>query len=183
MRARYYVAGLLIAGLFVLMISGCSSFMNVNERAMHYEDVINMTKAGVGPDVIKRQIAVTRSRFELSADQIIQLKKAGVDDKVIEAMIETEELPDYYQWEYGNTPYEYWTNYYNQWYPVYHYYPQGYPSYNYYPYVYPYTVYRQSNLIGRFYRYMPLNPPQWDYGRQGWIQPEERELNQEKEEK
>ncbi|HUT64096.1 MAG TPA: hypothetical protein VMZ04_09080, partial [Anaerolineae bacterium] len=90
MRAKYYVAGLLVAGLFVLMISGCSSFLNVNERAMQYEDVINMTTAGVGPDVIKRQIAVTRSRFELSADQIIQLKKAGVDDKVIEAMIETE---------------------------------------------------------------------------------------------
>lgn len=182
MRAKHYVTVLLGTGLFILMISGCSSFMTINERAMQYEDVINMTKAGVGQDVIKRHIAVTRSRFELTTDQIIQLKEADVDDEVIEAMIETEELPEYYQYEYGYTPYEYWTNYYNQWYPVYHYYPQGFPAYNYYPYVYPYSVYRQSNLLGRFYRYAPLSPPQGDYSQQRWIQPEERETYLEEEE-
>jgi len=134
MKATRYVKGLLAFSLVLIMVSGCSSFVNVNERAMNVEDIINMTKVGVGPDVITRQIEVTRSRFRLDAEQIIRLKEAGVDDKVLEAMIETEEYPAHFEWEYGYSPYEYWFNYYNQWYPVYHYYPYGYPAYNYSPY-------------------------------------------------
>ena len=181
MKAWDYVKGLLTVSFALMVVSGCSSFLNINERAMTAGDVINMTKAGVGPDVITRQIEVTRSRFKLDTDQIIQLKEAGVDDKVLKAMIETEDYPGHIEGEFGYSPYEYWFNYYNQWYPVYHYYPYSYPSYYYSPYAYPYSVYRRSDLIGRFYRYVPLYPPQWDYQRHNWIMPgEEIEKEEEK---
>ena len=198
MRPGSYLKGLCVISLAVLLVSSCSSFFAVNERAMTVEDIINMTKAEVGADIITRQIEVTRSRFKLDPDQIIRLKKAGVDDKVLEAMIETEETPAHFDWEYGYSPNEYWFSYYNQWYPVYHYYPYGYPSYGnlsygnlsayplgagYSPYAYPYSVFRRSGLLGRFYRYVPIYPPRWDYGLQRWTKPGEQDSLLKEEEK
>jgi len=183
MRLGSYLKGLCVISLTVFLVSGCSSFLAVNERAMTIEDVINMTNAEVGADIITRQIEVTRSQFILDPDQIIQLKKAGVDDKVLEAMIETEEIPAHFNWEYGYSPNEYWFNYYNQWYPVYHYYPYNYPGYNYSSSAYPYSVFRRSGLVGRFYRYAPIYPPMWDYGLQRWTMPGEQDSLLKEEEK
>ena len=174
MNARIYTAVFLAVSLIVLVLTGCSSFIQINERAMLVEDIINMTEAGVGKDVIIRQIEVTRSRFELDADQIVMLKKAGVDDEVIEAMIETEAYPDYYNWEYGYSPYEYGSHYYNQWYPVSTHYPYI------YQYMYPYTTYRRADFIGRFYRYAPITyPPYQIYNRRyDWRYPERRDKDE-----
>ena len=166
-----FVKGVLALVLAVSLLSGCSALMEINERAISPQDVINMTNAEVGTDVIIRQIEVTRSRFKLDPDMIIKLKEAGVDDKVLEIMIDTEEMPEHNYFEYGYSPYEYWSNYYTQWYPSYHYYPYGNQMNSYSPSVYPYTVYRQRNVIGRFYRYAPVYPPQYDNRRRRWILP------------
>jgi len=183
MKAINIISVLVVTGLAAIMFSGCSQFMNINERAVSVEDIINMTKAEVGEDVIMRHIEVTRSRFELSSDQIIQLKKAGVGDKVLEAMIDTEDRPEHFDWEYGYSPNEYWSNYYNQWYPAYTYYPSGYPTYSYSSSVYPYSIYRRSGLVGRFYRYVPIYPPMWNYNRQRWTMPGEQDSLLKEEEK
>jgi hypothetical protein len=152
----------MIFSVSVFGFTGCSSFVNLNERQIRVEDVISMTKAGVSPDVIKSQIEATNSRFKLSSDQIIQLKKEGVDENVIKAMIETESLPEPYDREYGMSPYDYWYNYYNSWYPSYS-----------YPYFNPYIVYRDPSKIGRFYRYYPVYPPSRYYQYHNWLRPEE----------
>lgn len=57
--------------------------------ALETGDVIRMTKAQVGDEVIKAQIEAEKARFELSADAIIRLKEEGVSDAIIKAMIET----------------------------------------------------------------------------------------------
>ena len=52
-------------------------------------DVEALSKNGLRDEVIIEQIKTTNSTFHLSADQIIELKDAGVSQNVIEYMIET----------------------------------------------------------------------------------------------
>jgi len=170
MKSGRYVSVIFAAVLAAALMAGCAAFDVGNPRALLVEEVIAMTEAGVGKDVIMRQIEVTRSRFELDARQIILLKKAGVDDDVLEAMINTEMYPNYYDREFGYSPYDYSFNYYNHWYPVSSHYPYI------YHYMYPYTSYRRADLIGRFYRYAPITaPPYVDYNRRyEWRYPQRR---------
>ncbi|HUT62470.1 MAG TPA: hypothetical protein VMZ04_00800 [Anaerolineae bacterium] len=155
-----------------LVMSGCSTFIPAHKRAMEVEDIISMTKSDVGMDIITRQIEATRSRFMLDADTIIRLKEAGVEDSVIEAMIGTDEVTEYTGWEQGYAPYHDWLHYQYLWYPGYAY------SGNQY-YVDPYTGVPRSKhpLIGqsRYYPYVPVYPPTWDFKRQKWIYPKETE--------
>lgn len=55
------------------------------------DDVKNMSNNGLRDDVIINQIKATNSQFTLSADDIIDLKDAGVSQHVINYMIETGE--------------------------------------------------------------------------------------------
>ena len=50
------------------------------------DDIVKMVQAGVGDEVIVRQIEA-KGRFDLTADEIIQLKADGLSDAVIEAMV------------------------------------------------------------------------------------------------
>jgi hypothetical protein len=164
------------AAVIVALTAGCSSLVTINDRAVSVDDVIRMTEAGVGRDVIIRQIEVTRTRFELTPTDIIHLKKAGVDDKVLEVMVETEAYRRHFNdGEFGYDPYDYGFNYYSQWYPVSTHYPYIYHS------MYPYTSYRRTDLIGRFYRYAPVQtPPYRIYDRrQEWYYPERRDPEEE----
>ncbi len=52
-------------------------------------DIKKMTKAGLSDDVIISQIDATKSVFHLSSADIIDLKKAGVSQRVINYMIQT----------------------------------------------------------------------------------------------
>ncbi len=156
-----------VAAVFVLAaLAGCSSLINVNERALQIQDIIDMTAAGTGPDVIIRQIEVTGSRFQLTTDDIIALKNAKVDEAVIEAMIESDGRRGYGSSAYGYPYPGYWydSHYFGGWAPV-----GSYPPYWHNYYGPPYTVYRQQGLIGRFYQYGPA--PRWDASRNRWITP------------
>ncbi len=169
MRALIKVSGIIAIGLFVvLMIAGCSAFVTVNERAMSLDDIINLTKAKASSDVIIRQIEVTRSKFMLGADDIVRLKNEGVEDDVIEFMIETENTPQRMNWNYNYAPYDYWYNYYNDfYYPYYDYYynPDAFYLYGdipYYRHRSPYIVRQTPGLVGRFYEYYPSTPLYYD---------------------
>ena len=52
-------------------------------------EIKELTAADLIDDVIMNQICSTRSRYNLSADDIISLKQAKVGDRVIEYMINT----------------------------------------------------------------------------------------------
>jgi hypothetical protein len=149
---------LIVLAMAFLAAAGCSSFSTVNPRAMTVDDIISMSKAGAGTEVIKDQILSTHSRFILSPQDIIRLKSEGVVDDVLRAMIESGDRPEQPVWDYGYSPFDYWFDSYGG-YPYYEY--GAYPFYSYGGY--PYAVYRQPGLIGRFYSYYPLSPWSW-YG-------------------
>ena len=78
------------------------------------EDIVKMAQSGVGDDVIVRQIEA-KGRFDLTADEIVQLKEAEVSDPVIEATVESGEQKStepVYQIHYTPYPFQfYWRDY------------------------------------------------------------------------
>ena len=51
-------------------------------------DVIKLSKAGLSDDLIIQQIKKKGQRFDLSTDQLVQLKSASVSERVIQVMID-----------------------------------------------------------------------------------------------
>ena len=143
-------SGLILVPVIVLLVSGCAAFVTVNERAMSVDDVILITKSKVDSEVIISQIDATRSKFQLTADDIIRLKNEGVEDDVIQYMIESDFAPERFPRDYGYSQSDYWFNYYNSYNfpyssPTYRYGASPYNTYRspYYnqSYYYPYTYY------------------------------------------
>jgi hypothetical protein len=50
--------------------------------------IIEMAKAGLSPDVILYKIQFSVERFDISSDALIELKRAGVDDSIVAAIVE-----------------------------------------------------------------------------------------------
>jgi len=134
---------LLLVGTLVasLVLSGCMTGYTTLHRErrqmverdsltpppMTINDVIALSQDSVSPDVIISQMKATDSYFRLSTEDIVALRKAGVNDKVINAMIQTanqppekrernEVYPAYYPyWWYSWYPY-YWYPWYSPFY-------------------------------------------------------------------
>ena len=94
---------------------------------MTINDIISLSQDSVSADVITSQMKATDSFFRLTTDDILALRKSGVNDKVINAMIQsgnqppekrerTEAYPAYYPyWGYTWYPY-YWYPWYSPFY-------------------------------------------------------------------
>jgi hypothetical protein len=61
--------------------------------ALTLRDVMELTKAGLGDDVLVALIEVDRSVFSVDAETIKSLKKAGVSEKVIVALVRSGRTP------------------------------------------------------------------------------------------
>lgn len=70
----------LLAGLFVAVLAGSA-------EALTIRDVIELTRAGLGDDVLLALIEVDGSVFATDAATVKQLKAAGVSERVIVAMV------------------------------------------------------------------------------------------------
>jgi hypothetical protein len=57
------------------------------QEVLTNESVINMVKAGLPESVIVQKVQSGSKKFDTSTDGLIKLKRAGVPDKVIEAMM------------------------------------------------------------------------------------------------
>jgi hypothetical protein len=57
------------------------------QTRLSVDDVIKMTKAGLGEDLIITQVKANGTPFNLSTDQLISLHAAGVSDRVIATMV------------------------------------------------------------------------------------------------
>ena len=73
--------------LFFASTAGLSQNENIDNRI-----VIEMSKAGLSAELIVRKISTSLTAFDVSAHGLIDLKKAGVDDVIIGAMIERTEI-------------------------------------------------------------------------------------------
>lgn len=58
------------------------------QKNLTIDDVLKLSKAGIGEDVVISKIRKNGQAFDLSPDQMLQLKTAGVSDKVIQAMLD-----------------------------------------------------------------------------------------------
>lgn len=52
-------------------------------------DIVALTKAGVGDDLIIKQIRLSRTIFRLKSGEIIELRDAGVSEPVVDCMLDT----------------------------------------------------------------------------------------------
>ncbi len=77
MRKKFSVVGIAVMTVFLALA----------QSAMNNDSVIKMAKAGLGDDVIVGSINGQPGNYKTSTDDLIALKKAGVSDKVIGAMI------------------------------------------------------------------------------------------------
>jgi hypothetical protein len=151
---------LFVLAVPLITVLGCSSVF-VNPRAVSMQDVMYLTQHQLGPDVIIAQLNATDSRFALTTEDIVKLKDAGVDERVIETMVERsgaqasagEQIILPPAASYGPldqpllSPYNYY------------YFPLNDSYFGYYNYPY-YLSERQSGLIGRFYNYgLPYYAP------------------------
>ena len=57
------------------------------QEVLTNDSVIQMVKAGLPEAVVIAKIKGTASKFDLKTDSLVSLKKAGVSDKVLEAMV------------------------------------------------------------------------------------------------
>src|SRR5512147_633277 len=57
------------------------------QEVLTNDSVIQMVKAGLPEAVVIGKIKSTSSKFDLKTDSLVSLKKAGVSDKVLEAMV------------------------------------------------------------------------------------------------
>lgn len=109
---------LLMAAIILLTLGsiGCGTYTSLrrpeqtalDRNPMTVSDVIALSKANVGDSVIVAQIQATQSAFALSALMIIDLKNAGVSEKVIGAMIKTNERSRKSDSSYAYVPYRYY---------------------------------------------------------------------------
>jgi len=76
-------AVLVLAGF--LMVGGTSSA--VAQEVLTNDSVISMVKGGLGEAVVLARIRSSPANFDTSTNSLLALKKAGVSDKVIEAMV------------------------------------------------------------------------------------------------
>jgi uncharacterized membrane protein YgcG len=132
--------------------AGCASERYAHRERVRYvqpdtlhmmtrDDVMTLSTAKVSDDVIIDQMGITGTYFDLSTRDIIDLAKAGVSDKVISAMMKTNQ-PSQTSGEgysYYYPPY-YWYSGYPYWYP---WYPSFYLGFS--------LVYRRPYYIHRSY--------------------------------
>ena len=60
-----------------------------NHEQLSTDDIKKMSRAGLSDDTIMTEIHETKSTFYLSSADIVDLKKSGVSQKVINYMIQT----------------------------------------------------------------------------------------------
>jgi hypothetical protein len=61
--------------------------ISVAQEVLTNDSVIQMVKAGLPEAVVIAKIKSTATKFDLKTDSLVSLKKAGVSDKVLEAMV------------------------------------------------------------------------------------------------
>jgi len=89
------------------------------------EEIIRLSQENVPSEKIIEKIKRSRTAYRLSTDEIVEMKNAGVDSKVIDYMLKTyeeavrkdQELHDWTKWYYHSNHF-YWSPYF-----YYHYRP------------------------------------------------------------
>ena len=60
--------------------------------AISVEEIVTLTKLGISPDEVIKAITKDKTVFELGVKEILALKKANIDEKVLKFMLQTKQL-------------------------------------------------------------------------------------------
>ena len=86
-----YIRNPIMVGIAIAVLGTALGHAEPQPLPKGVQDVIQLTQAGIGQDIILRQIKSTRSHYDLSVDQIIALKNLGVKEVVISALLSAPE--------------------------------------------------------------------------------------------
>ncbi len=79
--------------LFILWFLFCSfAVTNAQTEILTNATVIEMSKIGLGKEIILKKINDSKNSFDVSANALIELKKANVADEIISLMLEKAEV-------------------------------------------------------------------------------------------
>jgi hypothetical protein len=103
--------------IFLLSFYNCATYQ-FQYPPVTIEEIIKLSKEKIPPDQIIDKIERSQTIYRLSADEIVEMKKAGVDSKVIDYMLRTheeairreQELQDWRNWYFYYGHY-YWSPY------------------------------------------------------------------------
>jgi hypothetical protein len=84
MKMMHVVLTLTLVGILGLSLPGVTPLA---QEVLTNDSVIQMVKAGLPEAVVIAKIKSTATKFDLKTDSLVSLKKAGVTDKVLEAMV------------------------------------------------------------------------------------------------
>src|SRR5690348_5659955 len=82
------VSAAILALILVCVLTAWSQQQSQSNTAITNQDVITMTKAGLPADVVVAKIKSSPTKFDTSPSALAELKKDGVPDSVILAMVE-----------------------------------------------------------------------------------------------
>lgn len=77
-----------IAFLAIFLSLSFISSVNAQEEVMTNDEVITLSKAGLNQSIIVNKIRTSKTNFDMSTDALIKLKKAGISDEIVNAMLE-----------------------------------------------------------------------------------------------
>ena len=82
-----------ILSIFLVLVSFCFAAHTqvlAQDETMTNDEVISLVKAGLSKSLVINKIRTSKSNFDLSTNGLIKLKKAGIDDDIVHAMLEAQ---------------------------------------------------------------------------------------------
>lgn len=77
----------------VLVFAAALAFSSVRADALTVRDVVELSRAGVGEEILLALIEVDRSVFPIDTQTLKLLKQSGVSERVIVAMVRSGRMP------------------------------------------------------------------------------------------
>jgi hypothetical protein len=113
--------------LLIMMTQGCGTLRQAFQPLppITYEEVIRLTHDKVQPDIIIKKIQDSNTIFRLNSEEVLDLRKQGVDSKVVDYMMNTyleqvrqnQEMEDWNRWWFYGGHYYWWPDWYYYHYP------------------------------------------------------------------
>ncbi len=88
MRFKFFIFYLVLS-IFVVSLFNNIAFTQEEEEITN-STILNMVKARFGETVIINKIKTSKTNFDLSTNSLIELKEAGANDNIINAMMEAQ---------------------------------------------------------------------------------------------
>ena len=87
MRRRFTLSSSFFRGLLILSLVTCTVVSMFSQEVLTNQSVIRMVKAGLSEELILNVVKQQTSAFSVGSTELVELKMAGVTERIITAMI------------------------------------------------------------------------------------------------